>query len=234
MSLFDKNDIEKRTLEFLYLVIIISFALCCVFILRMFVIDYMQLNVDFINEMTNNIITEIIGIGLLSVIFNHLLKRREKEMMVPLNAQIMKRINNNLKILHLYVQFIAFSTDMEGINISLEKLREVKNDMLDLLMIGETVLSLENKQLIIELDEEISKFIIFSENRWSTDNELWTETVETMLKSMIKVLTKTGNYYELITQEVWLEGVQNGMLLNIKFKDHPWDQKDEEISDVNT
>jgi hypothetical protein len=157
-----------------------------------------------------NLSTEIIGIIITVFLVDRLIVRHENKRRKPLQNKVYSRISELLVILSAWLQGLSLEGNhdiLEGLVVSI---KNNKKALLDIALTGESVISDEIKQQLIELDNKLEFLLNYSllETKLKKPSSTWIKKVNETINQLALVAQLIGADGVMLTNEAWLDALK--------------------------
>src|SRR3990170_7165336 len=190
---------SERSYWILLIALFTGFSLSVMFLLIPYHIIEYDLGIDLFTSSVFMVLTIIF----LTWIINIQEKKRSKFF----QDRVQSRIADYINILSTWVEMLATEKDKKFTKLLKNEIKDRARQLLELSLIGESVLGLNVKNELVELDRRIDilvnmhEVVIFA----PANIDEWKKTVDQTLSQVIVVATLLGQVGIAMACEVWLE-----------------------------
>jgi len=107
-----------------------------------------------------NILVELIGILITVLILQKIFEKREEKRLYPLKKTLYHRIYVRCALITSDVRFIAYKRDKEGRKVLVDSIANGKQELLETLQLGESLLQPELRTALLKLDGSLGNLLL--------------------------------------------------------------------------
>ncbi|MCJ7631966.1 hypothetical protein MUP77_06175 [Candidatus Bathyarchaeota archaeon] len=191
--------ISERSYWILLIVLFAGFSLLVMFILIPYGVVEYNLGV--------NLFTSSVFMVLTIFFLTWMINLQEKKRSKFFQATVQSRIADHINVLSTWVQILALEKDKKLSGLVKNDIKERRQQLSQLSQIGESVLELQLKNELVELDRRIDVLLNMYEVVVHAPSNIdeWRKIVDETLSQLIVVAKSIGQVGVVIGCEAWLE-----------------------------